>query len=89
LLNWFDWISNQVALELKPVAARSDIPPGSLAGHTVVLTGLFPEIGGGSGLGIGKERTEAMVQSFGGRVSHPLFKFRNNDLVEISIRLLN
>jgi hypothetical protein len=37
--------------------------------HVAAFTGLFPEIGGGSGLGIGKERTEAMARSFGGRVS--------------------
>jgi hypothetical protein len=49
-----------------------DGPHGSLAGETVVLTGIFPEIGGGAGLKLGKEKTKAMVQSFGGRVRAPL-----------------
>ena len=42
---------------------------GSLAGKTVVLTGIFPELGGGAGLDLGKARARAMVESFGGRVT--------------------
>ena len=49
-----------------------DGPHSSLAGETVVLTGIFPEIGGGQGLGLGKEKTKAMIESFGGRVRAPL-----------------
>jgi hypothetical protein len=41
----------------------------SLYGKTFVLTGLFPEVGGGSGLDMGKDKVKAMVQSFGGRVT--------------------
>ncbi len=44
--------------------ARED----ALRGKTVVLTGLFPELGGGSGLDLGKERAKAMVEEFGGKV---------------------
>jgi hypothetical protein len=32
----------------------------SLAGKTVVLTGVFPELGGGAGLGLGKIKAKAM-----------------------------
>jgi BRCA1 C Terminus (BRCT) domain len=40
-----------------------------MSGRTFVLTGTFPELGGGSGLDLGKERCKAMVQAFGGRVT--------------------
>jgi hypothetical protein len=30
-----------------------------------VLTGIFPEIGGGSGLSLGKDRLKAIIESFG------------------------
>jgi len=40
-----------------------------LKGETVVLTGLFPEVGGGSGLNLGKDRTTAMLASFGAKVT--------------------
>ena len=46
-----------------------DGPEDCLAGQTFVLTGLFPEVGGGSGLDVGKERTKALISSFGGRVT--------------------
>ncbi|CAB9505460.1 DNA ligase [Seminavis robusta] len=38
-------------------------------GKTFVLTGLFPEIGGGGGLDLGKGSVKAMIESFGGRVT--------------------
>jgi len=41
----------------------------ALAGKTVVMTGIFPEVGGGVGLNLGKERVKKMVESFGGRVT--------------------
>ncbi|GKY93930.1 hypothetical protein MPSEU_000359900 [Mayamaea pseudoterrestris] len=34
-----------------------------------VLTGLFPEVGGGTGLSLGKARVRAMIESFGGVVT--------------------
>ena len=43
--------------------------PGALRGKTVVLTGIFPELGGGAGLELGKARARALVESFGGRVT--------------------
>jgi len=43
--------------------------PSALLGKTVVLTGLFPELGGGYGLNQGKDEARALVVSFGGRVT--------------------
>lgn len=43
--------------------------PHALSGKTFVLTGTFPEIGGGAGLDLGKARMKAMIQRFGGRVT--------------------
>ena len=40
--------------------------PSALLGKTVVLTGLFPELGGGYGLNQGKDEARALVVSFGG-----------------------
>lgn len=41
----------------------------ALKGKTVVLTGTFPEVGGGTGLTLGKDRVKSMVESFGGKVT--------------------
>ena len=38
-----------------------------LKGKTVVMTGTFPEIGGGMGLELGKERLRSMLQSLGAK----------------------
>ena len=40
-----------------------------MAGLNVVLTGLFPEVGGGSGLNLGKDKVKKMVEAFGGKVT--------------------
>jgi hypothetical protein len=39
-------------------------------GVQVVITGTFPELGGSSGLNLGKGKAEEIVTSFGGRVVH-------------------
>eukprot|EP00440_Ansanella_granifera_P001525 gb/GFBE01001642.1/.p1 GENE.gb/GFBE01001642.1/~~gb/GFBE01001642.1/.p1 ORF type:complete len:460 (+),score=116.44 gb/GFBE01001642.1/:1-1380(+) len=44
-------------------------PKGSLAGQTFVITGVFPEVGGGEGLSLGKDRVKKMITSFGGKVA--------------------
>jgi hypothetical protein len=44
-------------------------PKDSLAGQTFVITGTFPEVGGGTGFQVGKERVKKMITSFGGKVS--------------------
>ncbi len=43
--------------------------PGVLSGKRFVLTGVFPEVGGGTGLSLGKDRTRDMIESFGGQVT--------------------
>ncbi|CAN0589036.1 unnamed protein product, partial [Ectocarpus sp. 12 AP-2014] len=45
--------------------ARADF----LKGKTIVMTGVFPEIGGGAGLNQGKDRLRSMCESFGARVT--------------------
>jgi len=52
-----------------PVPGRNGAQSEALKGKTVVLTGVFPEIGGGMGLNLGKERLKAIVTAFGGRVT--------------------
>jgi len=47
---------------------RSSSEARRLAGHTVILTGTFPELGGGSGLALGKANARALVEGFGGTV---------------------
>lgn len=43
--------------------------PDFLRNKTIVMTGLFPEIGGGSGLNLGKDRLKKMCETFGARVT--------------------
>jgi len=42
---------------------------GALREKTVVLTGIFPEVGGGCGLNLGKDKVKGIVESFGGKVT--------------------
>ena len=42
---------------------------GALSGKKFVLTGVFPEVGGGAGLNLGKDRVRDMIESFGGQVT--------------------
>ena len=39
-----------------------------LQGKTVVMTGIFPEIGGGAGLNLGKDRLKGMLEKMGAKV---------------------
>lgn len=52
-----------------PVPGEGGVPPGTLAGQTLVVTGTFPEVGGGAGLQLGKDRVKKMLKSFGGKVT--------------------
>ncbi|KAK3268662.1 hypothetical protein CYMTET_22847 [Cymbomonas tetramitiformis] len=52
-----------------PVPGRGGAVANSLVDETFVLTGIFPELGGGAGLELGKERARAMIERFGGRVT--------------------
>lgn len=40
-----------------------------LEGKRFVLTGVFPEVGGGAGLNMGKDKVKQMIEDFGGRVT--------------------
>ena len=40
-----------------------------MQGKKFVLTGIFPEVGGGAGLSLGKVKVTQMIQSFGGTVA--------------------
>ena len=72
-------VSSSSTLPIMTITKLKSIPkPGdsdylststSLNGITFVMTGVFPQIGGGTGLNLGKERTKALIQSFGGRVT--------------------
>jgi len=42
---------------------------GIFDGQRFVLTGLFPELGGGGGLNLGKDKMKALIENFGGRVT--------------------
>ena len=52
-----------------PIPGKNGAPSNILQGQVCVMTGVFPEIGGGVGLTLGKEKTKAMIVSFGGRVT--------------------
>lgn len=52
-----------------PVPGRDGCPKGSLSGQTFVITGLFPEVGGGEGLALGKDKVKKMISAFGGKVA--------------------
>jgi hypothetical protein len=41
----------------------------AFAHKTVVLTGVFPTVGGGMGLNLGKDRMKAVIERFGGKVT--------------------
>lgn len=47
----------------------SGAPKAALKGQTFVVTGVFPEVGGGEGLSLGKDRVKKMITSFGGKVT--------------------
>lgn len=54
---------------LVPTPGMDICAVGTLAGKRFCLTGLFPELGGGVGLSLGKGRARALIESFGGRVT--------------------
>lgn len=66
-----------VPKKTKPPRKRFVIPrpgvdgaaAGCYEGRRFVLTGEFPEVGGGTGLSLGKDRVRGMIESFGGRVT--------------------
>lgn len=54
---------------LVPTPGQDGYIVNSLAGKRVVLTGTFPELGGGAGLNLGKDKLKKMIELFGGRVT--------------------
>ena len=40
----------------------------ALSGKKFVMTGIFPELGGGVGLNLGKDKARELIETFGGRV---------------------
>lgn len=70
--------SSSLALTPKPKNQQVFVPPRpgvngakvhALAGKTFVLTGIFPEVGGGIGLNLGKDRLKDIITAFGGKVT--------------------
>jgi hypothetical protein len=53
-----------------PVPGKGGATADSLKGQTVVISGIFPELGGGAGLTLGQGRVAAIVKQFGGTVRH-------------------
>lgn len=53
-----------------------------LKGQTFVSTGIFPELGGGAGINIGKERLRKMIESFGGIYKNHMSKKDTTFLIE-------
>ena len=51
-----------------PVPGKNGAVANSLQGKTFVLTGTFPELGGGAGLSLGKAKLKHLITSFGGAV---------------------
>jgi len=50
-----------------PVPGIDGALADAMKGKTVVLTGIFPECGGGAGLNLGKSKVKRIVEKFGGR----------------------
>jgi hypothetical protein len=52
-----------------PVPGKNGALANMLEGKRVVLTGIFPEVGGGTALNLGKEKVKRMIEAFGGKVT--------------------
>jgi hypothetical protein len=52
-----------------PIPGQDGYVKDALLGKTIVLTGIFPEVGGGAGLSLGKDKAKALCQQFGARVT--------------------
>ncbi len=54
---------------IPPTPGVNGAEVNALAGKTIVMTGVFPEVGGGTGLSLGKDKMKAILTSFGARVT--------------------
>jgi hypothetical protein len=66
--------SNELTLSRKRkafslVPGQDGAQPNFFSKKTIVMTGIFPEIGGGAGLNLGKDRLKVILESFGARVT--------------------
>jgi hypothetical protein len=66
--------SNELTLSRKRkafslVPGQDGAQPHFFSKKTIVMTGIFPEIGGGAGLNLGKDRLKVILESFGARVT--------------------
>ena len=52
-----------------PEPGQNSAKAGSLKGKTFCLTGIFPEVGGGQGLNLGKDKVTQIITKFGGKVT--------------------
>lgn len=65
---------------LLPVPGGPTCPAAQFSGQTFVLTGVFPALGGGTGLNLGKDAARRWIETHGGRVVSGVSK-RTNFLV--------
>ena len=71
--------------EDKPTFVVPEVTPknrNKLKNQVFVCTGIFPELGGGSGINVGKERLREMIESFGGIYKDHLSKKNTTFLIE-------
>ena len=54
---------------IMPEPGQNSAKAGSLKGKTFCLTGIFPEVGGGQGLNLGKDKVTQIITKFGGKVT--------------------
>lgn len=52
-----------------PKPGQNGAIAGVFDGQKFVLTGLFPELGEGTGLNLGKDKMKSLIENFGGRVT--------------------
>ena len=74
-----------IVLEDKPTFVIPEVTKKNrykLKDQTFVSTGIFPELGGGAGINIGKERLRKMIESFGGIYKNHLSKKDTTFLIE-------
>eukprot|EP00941_MAST-03F_sp_MAST-3F-sp1_P004364 g4364.t1 len=51
-----------------PIPGENGFHVNALAGKTIVITGTFPEMGGGAGLKVGIQKCRKLLESFGAKV---------------------
>ena len=68
--DWQEFVSSKKKRYIIPKPGKNGaLTAKSQNGTTFVMTGIFPELGGGGGLNLGKGKLKALIVSFGGRVT--------------------